>query len=540
MILLSVVASGVIGGIIVMIGDLSTASVFMAVVATAIFSSLLCSAIFKMHISTLRTTQVRFLEKLIPKRELSSIQAQSDDIKVMVSLYDHAEHILDARQKTLNTLLEQMCGLQEKITFTLSHWSAENEKKNGCMQNAVTTIEQLNDSFLKVRTEIDALSGRTEDRASISAQMNATTDAIAENINQYSNFVIETSGSIEEMACATRDTAENIRELSASTERTVLSINTISGSLSMVRDNSERSTLASENVRTQAQQGLHSMAATMKAMQEIAKSNDESFDSINRLSRYSARVGDFLSVIQEVVEQTNLLSLNASIIAAQAGIRGRAFAVVAEEVRLLARRTSASTREIEELVRNIQKETASVQRSVTQGKDKVKEGVKISGMANETLVAIEKSAEDAFQVVSSIAVETNEQAVNIQRITEEAEKNLERVHQVTIATEYHQQGSKLIEENLEHMRDLAYRINSSVQEQAKGNRLYLKSVMDDNERTKQLKDKANQHLQLTQQAVNALEVVDAPMPDNTQHLVDALLALSHLIDHLHNENSPRP
>ena len=286
-------------------------------------------------------------------------------------------------------------------------------------------------------------------------------------------------------------------------------------------------------MRTQAQHGLRSMVATMKAMHEIAKSSDESFESINRLSRHSARVGEFLSVIQEVVDQTNLLSLNASIIAAQAGTRGRAFAVVAEEVRSLARRTSASTKEIEELVRNIQKETSSVQRSVTQGKDKIKEGVKISALANESLIAIEKSAEDAFRMVSRIAVEATEQAVSIQRITEDSEKNLERVQQVTLATEHQQQGSLLIVKNLEQMRELAQRINLSAQEQAKGNRLYLKSVMDDNDRTRELKNEATRNIALATQAVEAVRGVDAQIVMNSlesSRTTDALSHLTRLID----------
>jgi methyl-accepting chemotaxis protein len=249
-------------------------------------------------------------------------------------------------------------------------------------------------------------------------------------------------------------------------------------------------------------------------------------------------VGEFLSVIQEVVEQTNLLSLNASIIAAQAGSRGKAFAVVAEEVRSLARRTSASTKEIEELVRNIQKETSHVQRSVTQGKDKVKEGVKISGMANEALAVIDKSAEDAFKMVSSIVVETTEQGVNIQRITEEAEKNLERVQQVMLATEHQQQGSNLVVKNLEHMRELAHRINSSAQEQARGNRLYLKSVMDDNERTKELKREASLQISLAEQAVTAVKEVEKQIAISAGEscmVTNQLNSLTDLIDKYRGE-----
>jgi methyl-accepting chemotaxis protein len=276
------------------------------------------------------------------------------------------------------------------------------------------------------------------------------------------------------------------------------------------------------------------MAATMQAMQEIVNSNDESFASINRLSRYSARVGEFLVVIQEVVEQTNLLSLNASIIAAQAGERGKAFAVVAEEVRSLAHRTSASTKEIEELVRNIQNETATVQRSVSLGRDKVTEGVKISSLANDALATIDKSAEEASRMVANIASETAEQSVDIQRITEEAEKNLERVRQVTQATEQQQDATNQILKNLEHMRELAHRINSSAQEQAKGNRLYLKSVLEDNDRTRAIKEDASGHITVVAQAVDAVQKVNALISSNaadSMQIMDGVKTLTKLIDH---------
>ena len=275
------------------------------------------------------------------------------------------------------------------------------------------------------------------------------------------------------------------------------------------------------------------MADTMQAMQEIVKSSDESFESIGQLSRHSVRVGEFLSVIQDVVEQTNLLSLNASIIAAQAGERGKAFAVVAEEVRSLAHRTSASTKEIEDLVRNIKKETATVLRSISQGKEKIKEGVKISSMANDALVTIDKSAEEASQMVARIAGETAEQSLAFQRITQEAEKNLERVQQITLATEHQQTGTSQIVKNLEQMRELAHRINASAQEQAKGNRLYLKSVMDDNDRTRELKEEAIGHIAVVRQAVDAVGRVEELIASNatdSKKILGGVKTLTILID----------
>ncbi len=509
------------------------------IMASGLVSGLICSGMCAGTLNDLRREQFRRAVEICGDGVSAPDSDSQDVLRALMEQFSRVLALLQEQNASYRSLLEQIAAAEETLGLALHGLMTGDEKEVIQVRDAVSAMEGLNRAFTGVIAEIEDLSGRTDERASISAEMSATTDAIAENINQYSSFVLETSSSIEEMARAIRETAGNIRGLSASTQQTAASISLISASQSTVQDNAVRGAAASENVRAQAQQGLRSMAATLNAMQEIEKSNDESFDSINRLSRYSARVGEFLNVIQEVVEQTNLLSLNASIIAAQAGERGRAFAVVAEEVRSLAHRTSASTREIEDLVRNIQKETSAVQRSVTQGKDKVKEGVKISALANDALVKIERSAEDASGMVSRIAGETSEQAAGIQRIAEEAEKNLERVQQITISTEHQQQGTSQIVKNLEHMRELAHRINSSAQEQAKGNRLYLRSVMEDNERTKELKEEASRQIEVAERAVSAVRKVDSLIAANageTRQILEGFKTLDRLVQQFREEN----
>ena len=532
MIILSLLFTAAVGLLQVLAGwgPLTVAGTAGAVLLWTFF----CFRTMTQAISDLRDHQSLVVKSLQLTEDITSIQAEVDDIKAIYSFDRIIIDTVESRRRERQQLLSRIIVAEEQLKGIIHNLITGDDKEVAQVGDAVSAMESMKNAFATVISEIEELSGRTEERASISAQMSATTDTIAENINQYSSFVLETSRSIEEMTGEIRETAENIRGLATSTEQTVSAITLISTSQDNVRENAERGAAASGNVRSQAQQGLLSMTATMRAMEEIVLSNDESFESINRLSRYSARVGEFLSVIQDVVEQTNLLSLNASIIAAQAGERGKAFTVVAEEVRSLARRTSASTKEIEDLVRNIQKETAAVQRSVTQGKDKAKEGAKISSRANDALVTIDKSAEEASQVVARIAEETIEQSAGIQRIAEEAEKNLERVKQITLATEHQQQGTSQILKNLEHMRELAHRINSSAQEQAKGNRLYLRSVMEDNERTRELKDDASDHIAVVERAVDAVQRVNELIASNaadSMKILDGVKTLTVLIDH---------
>jgi len=532
MVLVSLFVSAVVGGLLLAAG--SGGLVVGGVIAAAFISSLICARYLSEAVAEIRADQARVVASLQLSEDVSAIQAEHDDVRAITAFDNIIIKTVENRRKERQLLLERIIAAEEQLKRIIHNMITGDNQEVAQVRDAVSAMESMKDAFSTVIAEIDELSGRTEERASISAEMSATTDTIAENINQYSSFVLETSGSIEVMARAARETADNIRGLSISTEQTASAIHQISASQSNVRENSERGAAASGSVRDQAQQGLSSMAATMKAMQEIVRSNEESFASINRLSRYSVRVGEFLSVIQEVVEQTNLLSLNASIIAAQAGERGKAFAVVAEEVRSLAHRTSASTKEIEELVRNIQTETAAVQRSITMGRDRVTEGVKISSRANDALITIDKSAEEASRVVAHIATETGEQSIGIQRITEESEKNLERVRQITRATEQQQEGTNQILNNLEQMRELAHRINSSAQEQAKGNRHYLKSVMEDNDRTRALKEDASGHIAAVDQAVDAVQKVNALIASNAAdsiRIMDGVKTLTILIDH---------
>jgi methyl-accepting chemotaxis protein len=537
MVLISLIIAAVAAGGIMVAGS-GTIPAIVGIFATALFSSLGCAGILAKAVAGARLEQLAMVERLGLSDELTGYVDENDELSSLTSRYAFIMEKLGGWLSVHQRLLARITDAEEKVKVVMLGLTIGDEKELVQVREAVAAMVSMDGAFASLIGDIDELSGRSAEQESLSTRMSATTDGIADNIGQYSSFVIEASSSIEQMVRAIREIASNIRGLSGSTEETVSSINQISDSQAKVRNNAECGAEASESVREQAQHGLRNMAATLRAMQEIEKSNVESFDAINRLSRYSARVGEFLKVIQEVVEQTKLLSLNASIIAAQAGVRGRAFAVVAEEVRSLASRTSASTREIEELVRNIQKETSAVQRSVTQGKDKVKEGVKISTLANEALVKIEKSADEASHMVARIATEAAEQTVGIQRITEEAEKNLERVQQITLNTENQQEGASLIVRNLEHMRDLSQRINISAQEQARENRLYLQGVIEHNERIKGLKDGVYQQAVIAEKAVDAIFKVDNMVTANTvetKKTLEAVMALTGLIDQFGGE-----
>ena len=497
-----------------------------------------CFFIIKQVLGIYLERQWQTLSRCAGSRESAVASAKGDELRILMDRYDTVMESVFAMVTKSSRLITEISPLYHRLKDKSLQLVAGNEQQLDKEQAARYMVHELNDFFGVLKKEIDEMCARTEERASISTEMSATNDSIADSIHNYSAAVTETSTSIEQMAASIRENAGNVQDLTLSTEQTASSITQISAAIVNVRDNAQRTAECSEKVRRQAAEGMATMAETIAAMMNIDESSTETFDAIQKLAQHTSRVGEVLNIIKDVVDQTNLLSLNASIIAAQAGEHGRAFAVVAEEVRTLARRTSHSASEIDELVKNIQAESAAAGNAVSRGMEKVAEGVRISGMTDEVLQRIEESAAEASRMVQKIANATMEQADGSRLITEEAEKNLDRVTQINRAIQEQEQGIVQIVSSLEQMGDLVRKTASATQEQARGNKLYLQSVLEDNSLMKNLRNTCDQQIMLGESLLSS--VLEAGKVFETNALeakltTEEVEALTVLTDQLNKE-----
>ena len=166
------------------------------------------------------------------------------------------------------------------------------------------------------------------------------------------------------------------------------------------------------------------------SMTRIAGTVREASGSVSQLGHESQAISAIVNVIKEIADQTNLLALNAAIEAARAGEAGRGFAVVADEVRKLAERTSLSTREIENMISRIQTGTTDAVSSMETGVQQVEEGVTFAAQAGTSLADIRHSADQVAQAVTDISSALAEQSVasadiasNVERIAAMADEN---------------------------------------------------------------------------------------------------------------------
>lgn len=457
-----------------------------------------CSFVIKQALKFQLQRQFETLSSLYLDEDLSDIREVGDELESLQACQDRVINRVITMVANVTATTEECIPKHKKLKETSIEIMDGNEHQRTKETENLDAVARMNEFFCSLLTDIEEMTERSDERSDIASQMNETTASITGTIQCYTEAVISTSSSIGEMAASIKEISNNVDALSTSAEQTSSSIQQISTATSNVRDNTQKAVESSVNVRMLAQDGMRAMTATLKAMKEIEQSNEESYEAITRLSFHSARVGEFVKMIQEVVEQTTLLSLNASIIAAQAGERGKAFAVVAEEVRSLAHRTASSATEIQDLVKNIQKETAAVQRAIAQGKDRGKGGVKISTIASDALAKIEGTSTEVAQMIQKIAATTVKQAAGSRVINDEAAKNLETIRHITRSIKEQELNTMMVVSTLEEMRSLSEKITSSTQEQSQSNHQFLQSVIEENEKMKRLRDSSLQQLRLAE------------------------------------------
>jgi methyl-accepting chemotaxis protein len=165
-------------------------------------------------------------------------------------------------------------------------------------------------------------------------------------------------------------------------------------------------------------------------MKRIAGVVKKSSHTIQALGRSSKQIGEIVSVINEIADQTNLLALNAAIEAARAGEQGRGFAVVADEVRKLAERTTKATKEIASMIKSIQKDTEEAVYSMDEGTREVDNGIGLADKAGASLKEIMQVSQRVADMVTEIAAASEEQS----RAGEEISNNVESINKLAEQT----------------------------------------------------------------------------------------------------------
>ncbi len=246
---------------------------------------------------------------------------------------------------------------------------------------------------------------------------------MGENANQLVSAATEIASSSEQMSRGANDQSQQMTQISTAVEE-------MSATIVESSRNSGEATDASKNASDNATSGGEIVSETIQGMQRITDVVRESAESIGKLATSADQIGEIISVIDDIADQTNLLALNAAIEAARAGEQGRGFAVVADEVRKLAERTGKATGEITDMIKGIQTETKDAVGSMETGIKEVDQGRELADKAGTSLSEIVSVSQRVMDMIQQIATAAEEQSVAAEQIS----KNVESVASITKET----------------------------------------------------------------------------------------------------------
>ncbi|VAV85242.1 hypothetical protein MNBD_DELTA01-1748 [hydrothermal vent metagenome] len=275
-----------------------------------------------------------------------------------------------------------------------------------------TLAEALNRMKASFNGVLGKLRDSSEEVTSATFQLSSTSTQMVQGTERQSSQSSQAATAMEQMSATVLEVAKNSQSAAESASET------------------QEIAVAGGDVVRRAVDGMMAVAETVK----------QSATTVEALGKSSDEIGAIISVINDIADQTNLLALNAAIEAARAGEQGRGFAVVADEVRKLAEKTTKATKEIADMIKTIQNDTKGAMGSMHEGTKQVEEGVQLASEAGESLQQIVSSVDRVTDMVRQIATAAEEQSAtseeistNISSIAGIAEENSDGVKHVSEA-----------------------------------------------------------------------------------------------------------
>src|SRR5229473_469516 len=414
-------------------------------------------------------------------------------------------------------VIEQISRTGNAVSEGASTVFSRVEETSALMTSALTSLRGI-------AVNAEALNHNAHASSSSIAAMAKTNDEVADNIQAMASSVEETTAAIEEMTFSIKDVAKNIENLRASMEQTSSSISAIDISINQVEVNANETAKLSEQVSNDAERGVESLQKTLAGIDKIKESSRTAAEVIENLGKRISEIGNILDVIDEVADQTNLLALNA----AQAGEHGKGFAVVAEEIKDLAERTGASTKEISELIEGVQGESRNAVAVMNQGVRNVEEGVRLGREAEGALKKIFESANKSTTMVKAIAHATVEQSRGSKQVTAAVQKIAETVQQISRASNEQARGSEQIMKSAQKMKGLTSHVQRSGQAQAQASNQITQAIERINEMVDALNQSQKEQTKGSDQVLRAVEAIKTVAEHQTksvQQLEEAIEAL---------------
>ena len=400
-----------------------TNSIYLSIVIVTIFVVL-----FGIFLARMISSPIKQLEEAAKK-----VAGGDNEVRVSIDTQDETGRLATSFNKMVESLKISFEEVQlkseaaEKAAADAEEAQAAAEEQRAYLSESTNKmLEEMNkfsDGDLTTHLEV-----KTDDAiGQLFKGYNLTVDRIRELVLQITEAVEATASASTQISSSAEEMAAGAEEQSAQTSEVAAAVEQMTQTIIQTSQNASNAATSAEDTSNKATEGVKKLNENKEGMVRISTSAEKTGTIISSLTSKTDQIGEIAQVIDDIADQTNLLALNAAIEAARAGEQGRGFAVVADEVKKLAERTTTATKEIAETIKAIQKEAKDANESMGEAKGAVEDGFRLTEETEAVFNKILESTQNLFTEINQVAAASEEQSSGAEQIS----KNVEGINTVS-------------------------------------------------------------------------------------------------------------
>ncbi len=433
----------------------------------------------------------------------------------------------------LNSTAVNVTMAIKQVDLTYKNAIAGTTRQTTAVKDVVKSIHNANKVESEISDSAEKLASLSTENVSSLIELKATAEEIASSNQRLFKATEDSYSVVAEMTHTAKAISKNSGEALSAVEDTSASIEEIGASIREVEDHAKESSKMAEQVKEITSDiGMLSIVNAVEGMEKISEEVKKSSEIVQRLGTRSSDIEKVLSVIKDVTEQTNLLSLNAAILAAQAGEYGKGFSVVADEIRALSERTASSTREIGGIVKTIQEDIRDAVFSIDSANAKVEEGNGLVLKVGDALREILTASEHSTEMTKAIERATEEQSLGLRQVTAAIEDIRKMMHSVAKATSEQDNALSYLLEGVGEVKEVADLSKRGTEEQAIGTRGISKNLELANERITRINEAVLNHKKFNDSIIQAMDQIGNIGVSTVKDMEEVSLSLSALFEEI--------
>ncbi len=368
-------------------------------------------------------------------------------------------------------------------------------------------VENVRGGISRVLTAADTVTELTQDASSRALELQASAEEIAASMDNLFQSVEKTSSSTTEMNATMTEMSRRTGVLAGIGEDVLSFVSQMQSTIDELRSTSQTTAEISQQVREDAEAGGQAVDRTVEGINATQELTNDTARVMDELQGSVGEIGRILNVIEEITGRTNLLALNAAIIAAQAGEHGQGFSVVADEIRELAERTRGSTKEISNIVKAVQTGSREAVKKIREGVTHVGQNVRLAEEAARSLAKIVESANRSSEMANRISTALEEQARAGKHLHEVTSRMSDHIAEINRGTREQARGTQLLAQEAELVRDIAGQVKAASDEQSTAGRGITEALERIAEDARAMRDLLQNQLQETDRIADASRVM---------------------------------